>query len=230
MAQQGARANATTRQGFRKISGVRRCSGRGSSVTLGKNMTLLIRIAIFAAAFTTVTVIAVYVPASTKGRRSERTAEWRHMLREAITTARSDTERRLAVYESHIFEHSLQSRSISSLVGLRGGIDEFEAFLLSRIYLISRFGVCGGQGLPELHGDVWKSAITVGRAAREESPILIDRNTGVIRCGDHAPVDDVLTFIREFERGPNKAPEPTPRPVTIRAEPRAAPIPPVAHL
>ena len=39
-AQQVARANAATCQSIRKVSGVRRCSGRGSSLTFGRRMTL----------------------------------------------------------------------------------------------------------------------------------------------------------------------------------------------
>jgi hypothetical protein len=139
-----------------------------------------------------------------------RMAEYRRMYREAISVARSESERKFAVYESRIFEHAARFGTITSLVTPQGGIDEFEALVLAKAYVTVHVGSCIHIGTPELHGNTWTIALATGREAKEDAPILVHRSTGAISCGIYPTVADASAMLRTLDQWPNKAPEPTP--------------------
>jgi len=145
-------------------------------------------------------------------------AKWRSDFRkdilDGIASARNEKERRLYEYDLRLLDLGEVTDDITSLVKLNDGIDEFEALLIARAYFGWQFGSCGMVELPERNAERWIAAITAGREAKPEPPIVIDARTGTIRCDGHPTILDSVSFLKQW---PNKAPEPTPGAVTPRA-------------
>jgi hypothetical protein len=140
----------------------------------------------------------------------QRIVEYRRLYQEANSDARSELERKMAIYEHRMFEHALRFGTITALVRPHDGIDEFEALVLAKAYVPMHVGLCVYVGIPELREDMWTLAFATGREARKEPSILVHRFTGAITCGHYPSVADAMALLRAYEQWPNKAPEPTP--------------------
>ncbi len=129
-------------------------------------------------------------------------AEVRRDIRLAIAAAKSPAQRMLYIYEWRIFEHSERFGTITGLVTLQNGIDEFEALVLAKIYLFRHIGLCTHISLPTLHEDVWSVPIALGREASPENPIRIHRFTGAVSCEGYPAVEDASILMRPLDRTP----------------------------
>ena len=141
-----------------------------------------------------------------------------HRSRHAAA-AKAD-QRRYVDLESR-FMRAAEQGKLSASFKAEDGVDEFEAWLVARTYVLKDIGACIDVGLPARCGGDWMIPVFVGREGNEDHPIVIDASTGrTSREGDLSldyPKDFILNFEAQFLKTPNKAPEPTTGAVTPRA-------------
>jgi len=102
------------------------------------------------------------------------------------------------------------------------GIDQFEAWVMARLYLSETQGVCSDIALPVKEGQAWMIPTWVGRRGRESTPIYVDSISGHARCEGYPPIDDPTAYMQALYDEQN---------LTIRfRELRAAPLPYVSDL
>jgi hypothetical protein len=136
--------------------------------------------------------------------RSEREKEWQNKLitdsrremKAGIAAATDPRSRKILEHEYRIFEHTVKTGEIVSLLDLANGVDELEAFLIAKQYFDWQFGACGSVELPERKGDDWVVRIYLGLKARSEPPILIAARSGAIRCAGYPGIADAVGFVR----------------------------------
>ncbi len=128
---------------------------------------------------------------------------------DAVANAKTEKEKTLAVFEQRIHRLARKNTDITEIFRPKDGIDQFEAFILSRAYFTQNFGLCGAIELPEKKGDFWFVDMVVGSAAQSLPPAVIDSRTGRLTCKGHPSVSDALTYLKEFMT-PNQSSQPTP--------------------
>ena len=91
-------------------------------------------------------------------------------------------------------------------------------------------GPRAAQKIRETRGQLDYEWAHLRRKLKIRAPVIARQLRSVVKPDPHPLFRIVAGEVREWEKRPNKAPEPTPGPVTGRAGARPAPVPVVAHL
>jgi hypothetical protein len=173
--------------------------------------------------------------AEERQQRQHRTEAIRY-YKDLIASSPDGAERSIAAFEIRILKHSEGEEPLSTMIDYGDGIDEFEAFLIARVYFVTMIGACGSVGLPELIGTTWVVPISIGRKVSRDAPldapILIDAKTGSTSCVGYPQMAEPRGSFRDFKATqirPNKSLQPTATAVTPPAAQEIVPAVAVAE-
>lgn len=93
------------------------------------------------------------------------------------------------------------SREWLNALVVSDGISEAEANRLADIYFCDVLGIGCGVVYPVTdEGGAWVARTAIGPGGLPGSPIVIDKRTGRLTCGDAPPIEDAQAMQAEIER------------------------------
>ncbi len=66
------------------------------------------------------------------------------------------------------------------------GINKTEAYIIAKVFFLSRISGCGFPDEPDLEKNLWVCKTRIGRAGTPGESIFINKNTGSVMYGDKA--------------------------------------------
>ncbi|MDP3068976.1 MAG: hypothetical protein Q8N18_01750 [Opitutaceae bacterium] len=114
-----------------------------------------------------------------------------------IREARTPTERLIHTLDYRLMCYAEKNELEQHLV-LSNGVDQFEAWMLTKIFISEHVGACFDLEPPVMIRGKWTVRNRLGRALSEGPPILVDAISGQIACEGHPTIEDPIGFLTRY--------------------------------
>ncbi len=128
--------------------------------------------------------------------------EYRNQMKAELASmrrnAKTQEENLLITFQ----ERGLRAKSFAEEIGVvdtSNGVDQYEAWLIGRAYLIQQFGVCGSVSLPVRDGDHWTIPTYQGTLGKPH-PLSVAVTDGRTVCEGYPTVTDAMLLVRPSQK------------------------------
>ncbi len=116
-----------------------------------------------------------------------------------IRESKTPTERLIHTLDYRLMCYAEKDELEQHLV-LSDGVDQLEAWMLTKVYVSEHVGACFYLDPPDLVRGRWIIRNQVGRALKEGPPILVDASSGQITCEGHPTIKDPIGFLKHYRQ------------------------------
>jgi hypothetical protein len=120
-------------------------------------------------------------------------AEYAELIREAKTPR----EKLLHTLDYRLLCYTERNELEQHLV-LSDGIDQFEAWMLAKVFISENIGACNDLEPPEMTAGQWRIRYRLGREPKDGPPIHVDTKSGRITCAGYPTIENPTGFLVQY--------------------------------